>query len=164
MNKLLRCISRYQVMHRRISNQRKELAALNQAVKAWQGVAIVEIKAHADTKRQLAESQAEVKRLKAAFDHRGELLDKADTELAEMTADRNLWQDAHNDDCPNKAMVDTLTQELEMDALAEAGLCYFKLESAREFLKDIRRVAADHNLSGGLINPPVQEAQDNVAI
>ena len=33
-------------------------------------------------------------------------------ELAEMTADRNLWQDAHNDDCPNKAMVDTLTQEL----------------------------------------------------
>lgn len=32
-------------------------------------------------------------------------------QLAAMTADRNLWQDTHNDDCPNKARADALEAE-----------------------------------------------------
>ena len=36
------------------------------------------------------------------------------------------------------------TEALErIEILAQAGLCYFTLSSAREFLKDIREVVAD---------------------
>jgi len=42
--------------------------------------------------------------------------------LAEMTRDRDLWRDEHNGDCPNKAMVETLEQQLKeaRDALTES--------------------------------------------
>ena len=38
------------------------------------------------------------------------------TQLAAMTEDRNLWQDAHNDDCPNKAALDAVGQETPQEA------------------------------------------------
>lgn len=38
----------------------------------------------------------------------------------------------------------------EADKLAEAGLCYFTLSSAREFLKDVRRTAKKAGVQGGL--------------
>ncbi len=41
-----------------------------------------------------------------------------------------------------KAMRDIL--EL-IDLKAEAGLCYFTLASAREYLKDIRKIIAEYN-------------------
>jgi oligoribonuclease NrnB/cAMP/cGMP phosphodiesterase (DHH superfamily) len=33
-------------------------------------------------------------------------------QLAEMTKDRDLWKDVHDDKCPNTAIVETLTKEL----------------------------------------------------
>lgn len=44
-----------------------------------------------------------------------ELCDKAleaERLLREMTADRDLWQQAHDEDCPNKALVETLEAEI----------------------------------------------------
>lgn len=35
--------------------------------------------------------------------------DALNVQLDAMTNDRDLWQDEHNDHCPNKAMLDTLT-------------------------------------------------------
>lgn len=38
----------------------------------------------------------------------------------------------------------------EMDLKAEAGLCQFSFGGAREFLKDIRRLADKAGLQGGI--------------
>jgi hypothetical protein len=52
------------------------------------------------------------------YEHRsffGELCDKAleaERLLREMTIDRDLWQQAHDEDCPNKALVETLEAEI----------------------------------------------------
>lgn len=39
-------------------------------------------------------------------------LDAAERELAEMTTDRDLWRDAHNEDCPNAIRAEELEREL----------------------------------------------------
>jgi hypothetical protein len=42
-----------------------------------------------------------------------ERIARLEAQLTAMTVDRNLWQDAHNDDCPNKAMLDTALAKYE---------------------------------------------------
>jgi len=39
---------------------------------------------------------------------------RAEAELAAMTEDRNLWRDAHDEDCPNLAMLETVQQERDL--------------------------------------------------
>lgn len=52
-------------------------------------------------------------------------------ELTAMTEDRNLWQQAHDEDCPNRAMIETLESERDR-----------ALEVVREYRK--RRGRYDH--------------------
>jgi hypothetical protein len=44
-------------------------------------------------------------------DHQ-QALSALEEQLTAMTKDRNLWQDAHNEDCPNKIAVDALEEHL----------------------------------------------------
>lgn len=47
--------------------------------------------------------------------------------------------------------IDSLTVAIErMDVLAEAGLCQFTSSGKHSFLNDIRRVAAELGIQGGL--------------
>ena len=39
---------------------------------------------------------------------------RLEAELAAMTEDRNLWRDAHDEDCPNLAMLETVQQERDL--------------------------------------------------
>jgi delta-aminolevulinic acid dehydratase/porphobilinogen synthase len=47
--------------------------------------------------------------------------------------------------------IERLTAQVEeMDILAEAGLCQFSVGGKHEFLKDIRQIAADAEIQGGI--------------
>jgi hypothetical protein len=48
--------------------------------------------------------------------------DHAESALAAMREDRDLWQEAHDEDCPNKASLETMREERDraQDALREA--------------------------------------------
>jgi len=52
-------------------------------------------------------------------------------DLAAMTADRNLWREAHDEDCPNKAELEAVTHDCEEYKLSSDG--YRKL---RDVLRD----------------------------
>jgi hypothetical protein len=69
-------------------------------------------------------------------------------------------------DCVDKlgARVDGLLAKMEaIDIKAEAGLCYFTLESAREFLKDIRAIVAVAQRQPCIGDDPLCPCQDGDA-
>jgi hypothetical protein len=50
-----------------------------------------------------------------------------------------------------RKQLDALKEQVEkMDILAEAGLCQFSVGGKHEFLKDIRQIAADAEIQGGI--------------
>jgi hypothetical protein len=68
-----------------------------------------------------------------------------------MTADRDLWQQAHDEDCPNKAMLETVKEQLarmqqpvseeelndsDLCALADVGEWFNKRIAARAAAKE----------------------------
>lgn len=77
----------------------------------------------------LTVARQEARNLNAAVGHKEEILSEAlktitglRADLAAIAADRNLWQDAHDEDCPNKAALEEETKtvaELRLE-LAES--------------------------------------------
>jgi hypothetical protein len=58
--------------------------------------------------------------------------------LAAMTEDRNLWQEAHDEDCPNKAALDEVQRE-SADRLKTIGRLAQELFDARKERDALRR-------------------------
>jgi delta-aminolevulinic acid dehydratase/porphobilinogen synthase len=55
---------------------------------------------------------------------------------------------------------DALKEQVEkMDILAEAGLCQFSVGGKHEFLKDIRQIAADAEIQGGITHVAARAAE-----
>jgi hypothetical protein len=95
--------SAYEDVQHRMSDE-AELSSLRASV----GEKDVEI---ARLRAEKLEAGELMSRVAAASGKQGALkskLERAEADLIEMTNDRDLWQEAHDEDCPNKAMLASL--------------------------------------------------------